>query len=72
MNEIEERLEVDREKIKNAIRLQMPIEITSYTIPRNMEVYILSVLKIFLEECHQEHMQDALYFCIVELLTNAK
>ena len=72
MNEIEERLEVDREKIKNAIRLQMPIEITSYTIPRNMEVYILSVLKIFLEECHQEHMQDALAFCLGELLTNAK
>ena len=72
MNEIEERLEVDREKIKNAIRLQMPIEITSYTIPRNMEVYIQRVLELFLDECHQEHLKDALIFCLGELLTNAK
>ena len=72
MNEIEERLEVDREKIKNAIRLQMPIEITSYTIPRNMEVYIQRVLELFLDECHQEHLRDALSFCLGELLTNAK
>ncbi len=72
MNEIEERLEVDREKIKNAIRLQMPIEITSYTIPRNMEVYIQRVLELFLTECHQEHLKDALSFCLGELLTNAK
>ena len=72
MNEIEERLEVDREKIKNAIRLQMPIEITSYTIPRNMEVYIQRVLELFLDECHQEHLKDALSFCLGELLTNAK
>ena len=72
MNEIEERLEVDRDKIKNAIRLQMPIEITSYTIPRNMEVYIQRVLDLFLDECHQEHLKDALSFCLGELLTNAK
>lgn len=65
-------MEVDREKIKNAIRLQMPIEITSYTIPRNMEVYIQRVLELFLDECHQEHLKDALSFCLGELLTNAK
>ncbi len=71
-NELDVKLEVDRVKIKNAVRLQTPIEITSYTLPRNMEVYIRSVLAAFLEECHQEHLQEYLTFCLGELLTNAK
>ena len=71
-SEFEQKLEVDRAKIKNAVRLQTPIEITSYTLPRNMEVYIRNVLTTFLEECHQEHLEEYLAFCLNELLTNAK
>lgn len=64
--------EYDREKIKTAVRLHTPIEITSYTLPKNMEVYIYEVLSEFLEECHQEHMTEYLKFCVGELLNNAK
>lgn len=72
MNEIDDRMGMDREKIRNAIRLQLPIEITSYAVPRNMEVYIQRVLELFLAECHQEHLQNSLSFCLGELLANAK
>lgn len=72
MNELDEHLVIDRQKIKNAIRLQMPVEVTSYTLPRNMEVYVREVLTAFLEECHQDHLKEYLNFCLGELLTNAK
>ncbi len=63
---------VDREKVKTAIRLHAPIEITSYTIPRQMELYIHDVLSLFLSECHQEHMDSSLSFVLGELLSNSK
>ena len=63
---------IDREKIKTAIQLHTPIEVTTYTLPRNMELYIHDVLNGFLEECHQEHMTEYLNFCLGELLTNSK
>lgn len=37
-----------------------------------MEIYIRNILIAFLEECHQEHLQEYLVFCLGELLTNAK
>ncbi|MCR4733935.1 MAG: HDOD domain-containing protein [Treponema sp.] len=71
--DIEDTLQdIDKDKIKTAIQLHMPIEVTSYTLPRNMEVYIHDVLNSFLEECHQEHMTEYLNFCLGELLTNSK
>ena len=72
MSELEEQLQLDREKIKTSVSLQLPIEITSYTLPRNTEAYIRSVMETFLDECHQEHLKDYLNFCLSELLTNAK
>ncbi|MCQ2591677.1 MAG: HDOD domain-containing protein [Treponema sp.] len=65
-------LQADREKIKQAVKLHTPIEITSYTLPKNMEVYIQEVLALFLKECHQEHMTEYIKFCLSELLTNSK
>ncbi|MBR5401996.1 MAG: HDOD domain-containing protein [Treponema sp.] len=64
--------EKDREKIRLAVKLHTPVEVTSYTLPREMELYIQEVLMVFLSECHQEHMSDNLVFCLSELLTNAK
>lgn len=72
MNEFEEQLELDRIKIRSAVRYQLPIEITSYTLPRNMEIYIRRILEIFLNECRQDHMYECLNFCLGELLTNSK
>ncbi len=64
--------ETDRERISLAVQLHTPIEIFSYTLPREKETYIQEVLKYFLIECHQEHMFDNLSFCLGELLTNSK
>ena len=72
MDELEERLEIDKEKIRVSVGLQLPIEITSYTLPRNTEVFIRNVMEMFLEECHQDHLKEYLNFCLSELLTNAK
>lgn len=72
MNELEEKLEVDAKKIRDSIRLQMPIAVTSYTLPRNQEVYFREVLDRFLEACHQEQLKEYLNFCLGELLINAK
>ena len=64
--------EEDKEKIKSAVKFHNPMEITSYTLPKNMEVYIQEVLGEFLLECHQEHMIDYLKFCVDELLNNSQ
>ena len=72
MDELEQRLEIDKEKIRISVGLQLPIEITSYTLPRNTEVYIRKVMELFLEECHQDHLKEYLNFCLSELLTNSK
>lgn len=69
---LDSQLEIDRQKIRNSVQLQIPVEVTSYTLPRNKEVYCRKVLNVFLEECHQEHMKEYLDFCLGELLTNAK
>lgn len=71
-SELDEHLEIDRQKIINSIRLQVPVEVTSYTLPRNMEVYVRKILEDFLDECHQEQIKEYLNFCLGELLTNAK
>ena len=63
---------VDIEKIRAAIKLHTPIEITTYTLPRNMEIYIQQIMDTFLTECHQNHMIGYLNFCLGELLTNSK
>lgn len=62
----------DKEKISLAVQLHTPLEIMSYTLPREKERYIQEVLMYFLIQCHQEHMTDNLVFCLSELLTNAK
>ena len=72
MSELDEHLELDKEKIRVSVGLQLPIEMTSYTLPRNTEVYIRTVMEMFLEECHQDHLKEYLNFCLSELLTNAK
>ena len=64
--------EQDKEKISLAVQLHTPLEIMSYTLPREKERYIQEVLTYFLIECHQEHMIDNLVFCLGELLTNSK
>lgn len=71
-SEFQEKLEADTKFIEDAVKLQMPIVITSYTLPKNMEIYIREVTSLFLQKCRQEHLFEYLNFCLSELLTNAK
>ena len=62
----------DRQKIVKAIEAEIPIMITSYTLPHDIEVYINEVTATFLKMINQEQMIEYITYCIQELTTNAK
>lgn len=66
------KMSVDASKIKMAIRSGIPLSITTYTLPHEMEVYMGDVLTAFLTELNQQHMIQYLSYCLNELITNAK
>jgi len=68
----EKRINVDVSKIKMAIRAGIPLSITTYTLPHEMEVYMGSVLSAFLQELNQGQMIEYLQYCLNELITNSK
>lgn len=72
MVEMEEHLKIDRNKVLEAVKLRMPIEVTSYTLSRNMELYFRNLVEMFLVACHQEHLQEYINYCLGELLANSK
>lgn len=67
-----QKIAVDRSKIKLAIETGVPLSITTYTLPHDVEVYMSEVLTVFLTELNQKHMIEYLTFCLSELVTNAK
>ncbi len=67
-----EKIKVDEEKIKMAIQNGIPLTITTYTLPREMEQYITDVLKCFLTQLNQKQMFESLSYCIKELANNSK
>ena len=50
----------------------IPLSITTYTLPHEIEIYIGEILNLFLAELNQERLKDYLGYCINELTTNAK
>lgn len=52
--------------------MNIPISITTYTLPRETEAYIVEVVKVFLKLVNQEEIQDYIVYCINEMTTNAK
>lgn len=68
----EKRQPVAKSKIQMAIRSGIPLSVTTYTLPHEMEVYMGDVLVAFLEELDQKHMVQYLSYCLNELITNAK
>ncbi len=64
--------QVDVAKIRKATRMGVPLSITTYTMPHEIELYIADVLECFLAEMGQEKLKDYLTYCINELSTNAK
>ena len=43
---------VDRNKIKQAVQMNIPISINTYTLPKETENYIVDVAKAFLDAVH--------------------
>ncbi len=59
-------------KIQKAVQANIPLSVTTYTLPHEMEEYMGEVLTAFLVETRQEHMKEYLVYCLGELVTNAK
>ena len=63
---------LDVTKLKKAVEAQIPLSITTYTLPHEMELYMAEVLAAFLKELGQSFMTEYLVYCMNELVTNAK
>ncbi len=63
---------VDTLKIKDAILNEIPISITTYTLPHEMELFMTEVLNSFLIQLNQEDISQYLTYCLNELIVNAK
>ena len=70
--ETKSQTQIDAPKIQKATRMGVPLSITTYTLPHEIEIYIADVLACFLAEINQEKLKDYLGYCINELTTNAK
>ena len=66
------KVKLDLSKLKMAIRAGIPLSITTYTLPHEMEIYMDSVLAAFLDELNQNQMIEYLTYCLNELVTNSK
>jgi putative nucleotidyltransferase with HDIG domain len=65
-------LVVDEEKIKKAVQSGLPLTITTYTLPKEIEVYIEQVIDAFLRQLNQLQLKDYIVYCVQELVINAK
>jgi len=65
-------LVVDEGKIKKAIQSELPLTITTYTFPKEIEVYIEQVIDVFLRQTNQTKLKDYVVYCVQELVINAK
>jgi putative nucleotidyltransferase with HDIG domain len=65
-------LVVDEEKIRKAIQSGLPLTITTYTLPKEIEVYIEQVIDAFLKQTDQLKLKDYIVYCVQELVVNAK
>ena len=63
---------IDKSKIEQAVQMNIPISINTYTLPKETENYIVEVAKCFLEIVHQTEIEDYIIYCLNELTTNAK
>jgi len=65
-------LVVDEEKIKKAIQSGLPLTITTYTFPKEIEIYVEQVVESFLKHMNQLKLKDYIVYCVQELVVNAK
>jgi putative nucleotidyltransferase with HDIG domain len=67
-----EKMIIDEEKIKKAVQSGIPLIITTYTLPHEVELYIEKVLTSFLKHSDQERLKDYMIYCVLELVENAR
>jgi putative nucleotidyltransferase with HDIG domain len=65
-------LVVDETKIKRAIQTGIPLTITTFTLPHEIEIYIEQVIDVLLRQVGQEKLKDYIVYCMQELAVNAK
>ena len=65
-------LVVDETKVKKAVQSGIPLTITTFTLPHEIEIYIEQVLTSFLRYINQEKLKDYVVYCVQELTVNAK
>lgn len=65
-------LVVDVAKIKKAVQSGIPLTITTFTLPHEIEMYVEQVVSVFLREANQEKLKDYIVYCVQELAVNAK
>jgi putative nucleotidyltransferase with HDIG domain len=65
-------LVVDESKVKKAVQAGIPLTITTFTLPHEIEVYIEQVIAVFLKQVDQENLKDYIVYCVQELAVNAK
>jgi putative nucleotidyltransferase with HDIG domain len=65
-------LVVDEAKVKKAIQLGIPLTITTFTLPHEIETYIEQIISVFLKQLQQEKLRDYVVYCVQELAVNAK
>jgi putative nucleotidyltransferase with HDIG domain len=65
-------LVVDEAKVKKAIQSGIPLTITTFTLPHEIEVYIEQIITVFLTQLQQEKLKDYVVYCVQELAVNAK
>ncbi|MDR2079648.1 MAG: HDOD domain-containing protein [Treponema sp.] len=65
-------LAVDETKVKKAVQSGIPLSITTYTLPHEIEIYIERVIETFLRQIDREDLQTYIVYCVQELAMNAK
>ena len=65
-------IKINENKIRKAIEGEMPLLITTFTLPHEMELYINEVVSCYLRELNQGYILQYILYCINELTSNAK
>lgn len=60
------------EKIKQSVRMSVPLAVTTYKLPRETEEQIDQILLAYLDELGQSDLKDYLSYIVKELAVNAK
>ena len=65
-------LAVDEAKVKKAVQSGIPLIITTYTLPHEVELYIERVITVFLRLVNRENLKNYIVYCVQDLAVNAK